>query len=61
MGAHDHYGTVLEADPEQQGLKLSVQGYTRRDGTVLEADPEQQGLKPYWTDQILFQFVGPRG
>jgi len=37
---------VLEADPEQQGLKPGRQRAWGSATPVLEADPEQQGLKP---------------
>jgi len=36
---------VLEADPEQQGLKPVSANSPARPLRVLEADPEQQGLK----------------
>ncbi len=38
--------TVLEADPEQQGLKHRTPMTNEISDSVLEADPEQQGLKP---------------
>jgi len=36
---------VLEADPEQQGLKHGKKEFFVVVEHVLEADPEQQGLK----------------
>ena len=44
------YMVVLEADPEQQGLKPLCNHSALKQIDVLEADPEQQGLKP---DPIL--------